>query len=496
LRDAYAEQTRDDASGYVDDRTWNDLGMNEVHARVDTCFTIAGRNELIRSLRHVLPDRDVRNRRMDLMDELANDNRLREKAAVALARVGEERDADPARLLWSDSVGPDKLAPVSVGLALMAALFIVIAAAWNLSLGLIGVAVSFFTNMIFYYTKARHLSTYIPALRVLVRMIEAARELPWQGLGDLPGKVAAAKRASNWLLTGAPSPSPTLSGDITEAILLYIKIYFQIDLIAFNRIAATIVKHRDVFQEIYHGVGQVDAVLALASYRARRKRTCSAIIVDPENGAADAPMSIELDHAYHPLISKAVSNSVTLSAPGAIVTGTNMAGKSTFLRTVGINVLFAQTAGYAFARGYEAPVFRVMSSIEKGDDLEKGKSFYYDEAERIYLMIEQTKEAEPLLLLIDELLSGTNSLERESASVAILHYLAGHNALTVAATHDVAIARGVADQYALHYFTDSADENGLTFDFKIHDGVVESRNAIKLLRLIGYPEDVIRRALE
>lgn len=501
FRDTYAEQTRDDEFGYVDDRTWNDLGMNEVHARLDTCFTMAGRNELIRTLRHTLPNQDLRSRRMELMDTLSKDDQLRGATAVTLARVGEERDADPARLLWSDSVGPDKLAPVSLGLGLMAAAFIVIAAAWNLSLGLIGVAVSFFANMTFYYTKARHISTYIPALRVLVRMIEAARTLPWEGLSDLPGRVAAAKRASGWLLTGAPSPSPTFSGDITEAVLLYIKIYFQIDLIAFNRIAATLQKHREVFQEIYQGVGQVDAMLALASYRARRKRTCQAIIRYPGDearraeNAVDLPMGINLDRAYHPLVSKAIPNSVSLTAPGAIVTGTNMAGKSTFLRTVGINVLFAQTAGYAFASGYEAPAFRVMSSIEKGDDLANGKSFYYDEAERIYLMIEQTKEGEPLLLLIDELLSGTNSLERESASIAILHYLARHNALTVAATHDVAIARGVGDQYALHYFTDNADENGLTFDFKIHEGVVETRNAIKLLRLIGYPENVIRSAL-
>jgi DNA mismatch repair ATPase MutS len=110
-------------------------------------------------------------------------------------------------------------------------------------------------------------------------------------------------------------------------------------------------------------------------------------------------------------------------------------------------------------------------------------------------MINQVDSEVPALLLIDELLSGTNSLERESASVAILHYLNQHNALTVAATHDVTVARGVGDVYGQHFFTDGADENGLTFDYRIQAGVVETRNAIKLLRLIGYPEDVISEAL-
>ena len=119
---------------------------------------------------------------------------------------------------------------ITSGVAWLIVASIVVAAAFNLTLGLIGVVVMFFTNMWFYYRKARHLSVYIPALRILVRMIEAARVLPWDGLNELPAKVAAAKRASGWLLTGAPSPSPTFSGDITEVVLLYIKIYFQIDL--------------------------------------------------------------------------------------------------------------------------------------------------------------------------------------------------------------------------------------------------------------------------
>ena len=490
-RDEYADHTRDDAQGYVDDRTWYDLGMNDVHERIDTCFTMAGRNELIRLLRHALPAEELRGQRLELLNRFADDPEFRTKAAQALALVGEERDADPAQLLWSEEVGPDRLAPVSISLGLTAAAAIVIAATSNVTLGAIGIVVMFITNMWFYYSKARRLSVYIPALRVLVRMIEAAKRLPWEGLDELPSQVAAARRASSWLLTGAPSPSPTFSGDITEVVLLYIKIYFQIDLIAYNRIASTLKRKIHAFRDIYQGVGQVDAMHALASYRARRKRTCDATIT---SGSAE-PMAITLDGAYHPLISKAVPNEVSLAAPGAIVTGTNMAGKSTFLRTVGINVLFAQTAGYAFAKGYSAPAFDIMSSIEKNDDLEEGKSFYYDEADRIYRMIEHTKRDEPLLLLIDELLSGTNSLERESASVAILRYLSEHHALTIAATHDVAIARGVSDRYALHYFTDSADETGLTFDYRIHEGIVETRNAIKLLRLIGYPEDVIESAL-
>ncbi|MFW6292809.1 MAG: MutS-related protein [Spirochaetota bacterium] len=486
-RDRYGELTRDPRLGFVDDRTWSDLGMDEIHDRIDVCFTIAGRNELYRTLRHALTPESVLADRADLMELFASNSAERLRIAQALARIGEERDADPATLLWGEGAQPDDLYPLFIGMCLFSIGAIVTTAAFDLTMGIIAIVVAFFSNMWIYYRKARHLSVHIPALRVLSRMTEASKRLDWYGLPEARKHTGGAKRAYAWLLTGAPSPSPTLSGDITEVVFLYLKMFFQIDLIAYNRIVRTIAKNEEAYRSLYQGIGSIDALFALASYRARRRRTCT---------AAASDRAIRLDGAYHPLIGKAVPNTVALDPPGAIVTGTNMAGKSTFLRMVGINVLFAQTTGYAFAKEYRAPRFRIMSSIEKHDDIEEGKSFYYDEAERIYTMIEETGAGEQTLLLIDELLSGTNSLERESASVAILHYLADRRALTIAATHDVAIARGVADRYSLHYFTDSADENGLTFDYKIHDGVVQTRNAIKLLRLIGYPEDVIETALE
>jgi hypothetical protein len=498
LQERYGEATRDPRCGYVDDRTWADLGMDEIHAQLDICFTMAGRNELYRILRHALPGTNVVRERAALIDLFHDNKERRLEIAEALARIGEERDADPAVLLWGDAVRSDRLFPLFVGMCGAAIAAILITAFLNATLGAVAIVVIFITNMVVYYRKARHLSVDVPALRVLSRMVDTARRLPFYDLPAQSQEAARCKRAFRWLLTGAPSPTPSFSGDIVEMLLVYVKIYFQIDLIAYNRIIRTITAKRDSFQRLYHGIGSIDALYALASYRAMRKRTCDAgaPAADATTSPDVATAAIELQGVYHPLIKKAIANTVSIGRPGAIVTGTNMAGKSTFLRTVGISVLFAQAAGFAFAKRYAAPLFRIMSSIEKHDDLAEGKSFYYDEAERIYRMIEEVGEGAPVLLLIDELLSGTNSLERESASIAILHYLAESPALTVAATHDVAIARGVADRYELYYFTDSADETGLSFDYTIHEGVVQTRNAIKLLRLIGYPEDVIAGALE
>jgi len=513
MRDSYAAHTRDEAAGWVDDRTWTDLGMDGLLERVDVSCTVSGSNELHRILRHALPPIRAVEERAQRSERFTSEQAYREAIAGVLAGIGEERDADPAQLLWGDGAQRNRLFPLFVSMSLLAVMSIVITAAFSLSTGLVMIVVTFLINMWIYYRKARHISVFIPALRILSRMISAAGRLP--GLQEVQRTAAGARGAFRLLLTGAPSPVPSLGGDIIEMLFLYVKIYFQVDLLAYERIVSHIVTNRDDYRALYHAVGSLDAAFALASYRAARRQSCTALpdgttapgdmastpratgpdAEDPSRSSA-RPRTLAVVDIYHPLIEDAVANTVTLTVPGAIVTGTNMAGKSTFLRTIGISVLFAQTAGFAFAREYRAPRFRVISSIEKHDDLAEGKSFYYDEAERIYRMIEEVRTDVPALLLIDELLAGTNSLERESASIAILHYLADRNALTIAATHDVTIAGGVQDRYSLYYFTDGADENGLTFDYRIQEGVVRTRNAIKLLRLIGYPEDVIRVAMQ
>ena len=502
LRRAYTDLTRDDSLGFVDDRTWDDLGMDGICDQMDVCFTMAGRNELYRMLRHSVPKAADARRRREQSAAIGSDPARREAIARVLAGVGEETDADPASVLWSDAVRPDRLYPLFVTMAALAVISVVIAATMQPTLGLICIVVVFVTNMWIYYRKARHISAYVPALRILSRMMTAARTLP--AIVSRAAVPSGARGAFRWLLTGAPTPLPSFSGDILEMLFTYLKIFFQIDLIAYERIVGHILKNRDEYRALYQAVGSVDAAFALASCRARCATVCDAEIADAGKlaGGTVGPAAgsesrlVDMQNACHPLVADPVANSITLRKPGAIVTGTNMAGKSTFLRTVGINVICAQTAGFAFAERYRGVRLTVLSSINKRDDLEHGKSFYYDEAERIFRMIEGADGDVPALLLIDELLSGTNSLERESASLAILHYLAERNAVTVAATHDITIAAGMKDLYELYYFTDSAGQDGLTFDYRIQPGIVRSRNAIKLLRLIGYPESVIEAALE
>jgi hypothetical protein len=495
-RRRYLEWTAIPAGATVDERTWTDLAMDEVYREMNVCFTEAGRNELYRLLHHCLPSESEVEERERLVQALHADAKLRVTLLTELSGVGQEKDANAASFLWGQDINRERLEPLHIGMAIAAAASIVSVFVLGTT-GLLLVAATFVTNMVLYYGKERHLTSLIPSLRLLSRTMTAAGRIAAMA-PPVPGVDVQAlrtridlfrrlKRPFRWLLTGASARGATLSGDLFEIISIYLRIFFAVDLVAYDRIVAVLSRETEAARDLYRLVGRLDALCAVGSYRVHRS--------DQQPFVHTPRAGIEATMVYHPLLERPVANTVTIPPPGAVVTGTNMAGKSTFLRTLGINTILAQTTGSCFARSWRADRFLVMSSIEKGDDTAAGKSFYYEEAERIFRMIEHVGSDIPVLLLIDELLSGTNSLERASASVAILRYLARRNAVTVAATHDVAIPARLGPLYGQHYFTDQAAEDGLHFDYRLRPGIVGTRNALRLLAMIGYPDDLVEEAM-
>ena len=151
-------------------------------------------------------------------------------------------------------------------------------------------------------------------------------------------------------------------------------------------------------------------------------------------------------------------NSIALGPPhGVLVTGSNMSGKSTFLRTVGINVVLAQTINTCLAESYEAPVYHVRSCIGRADDLIAGKSYYLVEVESVLALVKASEQPKPHLFIFDELFRGTNAVERIAAAEAVLAALIGEGKphVVVAATHDGELVDLLQDTYVVCHFGDA-----------------------------------------
>jgi DNA mismatch repair ATPase MutS len=196
----------------------------------------------------------------------------------------------------------------------------------------------------------------------------------------------------------------------------------------------------------------------------------------------------------HPLVPRCVPNDLVTGGHGWLVTGSNMSGKSTFLRTVGVNTILAQALGTCLGTAWRAPRLAVRTCIGRGDNILEGKSYYLAEAEAVRDLLAAAATGVPHLFILDELFRGTNTVERIAAARAVLEALDDGPHVVLVATHDIELIRWLGTRYQPMHFREQVADGELSFDYLLKPGPSSTRNAIALLRHLGYPEGVVRTA--
>ena len=245
-------------------------------------------------------------------------------------------------------------------------------------------------------------------------------------------------------------------------------------------------QHQAELVELLEAFGSLDAVISVASYLEDVPyATVPTLVADRRIAAIGL---------YHPLLSAPIGNPLQLDSRSALITGSNMAGKTTFIRTVGINVILAQTLHICLAEKAILPRAIVRSSIRREDRLSEGRSYYFSELERILEFIRTEGNNRLHLFLIDEIFRGTNTVERIAASTAVLRHL-GQEQMVLVTTHDLELQDLLGNEYDMYHFQERIVEGRCDFDYIIQAGPARSRNAIRLLELSGYPESITREAM-
>jgi DNA mismatch repair ATPase MutS len=252
--------------------------------------------------------------------------------------------------------------------------------------------------------------------------------------------------------------------------------------------------HDDIFT-VHETLGRLDAAIAIASYRASLGGNYAVPGID---FSAHTPY-LRAEGMVHPMLTDAVPNDIDTARP-ILITGSNASGKSTFLKTAALCVLMAQSICTCPARSYTASAFRIYSSMALEDSLETGESYYIVETRSLRRILHAADSTPPMLCVIDEVLRGTNTVERIAASSTVLAALADRGALCLTATHDIELCDLLCDRYTLFHFTETVGEDSMHFDCRIRPGKATSRNAINLLRLLGFDDAIVddahRRANE
>ncbi len=194
----------------------------------------------------------------------------------------------------------------------------------------------------------------------------------------------------------------------------------------------------------------------------------------------------------HPLLPEdhRIDNDFSLQGKGkvAVITGSNMGGKSTFLRSIGVNAVLALMGAPVCADSFSVSVVKLMTSMRVGDNLAENTSTFYAELKKLKTIIEAVNERQPVLILLDEILRGTNSLDRHTGSIALLKQLIRKEAVAIVATHDVELAKMEDERpQAIHnyHFDVQASGDKLYFDYQLKTGICKSLNASILMKNIG-----------
>ena len=472
---------------HIDNQTWQDLTMDEVYELLDRTLSKPGEFMLYHILRTPSFDEKEIRKRSKTIEVFREKKQLREELQFLLYTLGREKGNGVISMLWGEEMKIPTGSMIFYVMSIFAVLSIASIFVVGVGTGVLMIGTMFLCNLLLHGLAKKTINSDLNSIGKIGDFIRTAQKIKLVNEPELEAEINSLKKSyerCGYISKRTPSLGRIEGVDMFAD---YINIFFLAEEISFFSVAKGINKYREELKNIYRIIGKIDAYISLASYRDEIKD-----FVEPEFVTSGS--ELEIVDGKHPLIEAAVANTIKLERGGIVLTGSNMSGKSTFLRMLGVNALLAQTISMCLAKSYKASLLKVLTSISPSDNIMGGKSYYLGEAEALLRIIKTTEDMVPSLCMIDEIFRGTNPIERVSAAAEILDYLPDHNAMTIAATHDIELTEMVKNHYECYYFTEDVGENGLIFDYKIRKGISRTRNAIKVLKFIGYPEEIIERA--
>ena len=235
----------------------------------------------------------------------------------------------------------------------------------------------------------------------------------------------------------------------------------------------------------FNAIAEIEVVNTFATLSFNHPEWCYPAI-------ADEHFTLKAEDVGHPLIpeQQRVNNSFGIEGGARVdlITGSNMAGKSTFLRSLGINMILAYAGAPVCAKNFTVSISKLMSSMRVTDNLAENTSTFYAELKKLKSIIDEVNKHENLFILLDEILRGTNSLDRHTGSAALIKQLIKENAVALIATHDVELAKLEKDlpsNISNYHFDVQVAGEELYFDYKLKQGICTSLNASLLMKKIG-----------
>lgn len=475
----------------LSDKTCNDLDFDELFAFLDRTNSRIGRQYLYNRLRTISINSKQTELEEDIISKLYNDVNLRISTQKRLEKLKNYNAYYITSLFQENHIDPPKWF-LAVKLLSFTSLMSLILGFFNPMFFMV-LLVVFIVNLGIHFWNKQNLAQYVNSIPQLLKLSNvAAHLLANEDLKKINPKLPESIKVINEVKQRMSffQLETNLQGEfhtIAWAFFELFKTLFLLEPLLLFGILKRLNTKRNEIENVFEFVGTIDVLISIASLRKGLKVFCKPVINDNNE--------IIANEIYHPLIKECVTNDVKISKKSVLLTGSNMSGKTSFIRAIGLNIITGLTLNTCFAKSISFPLTRIFSAIRISDDLMNDKSYYFEEVLTIKdMIIESTCEARNLFLL-DELFKGTNTVERISAGKAVLSSLAKNDNIVLVSTHDIELADMLSKQYELYHFSEVLNNKNIGFDYKLKEGKLINRNAIRILQINDYPDDIITEAI-
>jgi len=488
----FRNKDNSEAFQILSDKTCNDLDFDDLFRFLDRTNSRVGQQYLYNKLRTVKLDEKQTNLDEAIIEKLTNDSVLRVSIQKQLENLN-HKDAYYITALFQDKhIKAPKWFGFIPALSFASLLFLVLSF-FEVKFLLVLLVVAVINFLIHYWNK-NNVVEYINSLPQLLKLNSIASQLfKVPALKELNPKLSTSiklidevKRRMSFFRLEAK-----LQGDfvmIAWSIFELVKTAFLLEPLLLFNVIKRLDNKRGELEDVFQFVGHIDMLVSIASVRNGLEVYCIPTITTNEN-------TIVAKEISHPLILECETNDISITDKSILLTGSNMSGKTTFMRAIGVNIITGLTINTCFAKSFEFPLVKLFSAIRISDDLMNNKSYYFEEVLTVKEMILESEKEETNLFLLDELFKGTNTVERISAGKAVLSTLAKNKNIVVVSTHDIELTDMLSNEYELYHFSEVISNNTVGFDYKLKNGKLKNRNAIRILEINEYPTEVVQEAL-
>jgi hypothetical protein len=474
-----------------------DLDLDDVFAYIDRAASKPGQQYLFKNL-HAPEISETHFAAIEKqVDIFKNDADLREKTEIKLSTLNNDdayylpelfskkQDSlfDPATQFYIRMAGPLVVALIFGFTMVPNPVYILL------------LVVCIIANLAIHYTNKTKMIRYTRSLPQLLHLYKVSgwlfdNELIAQNeeIKESLDQMAKLKKSLSYInVQNKVAADPT---DISLLFAEWIKILFLLEPLGFIISIKRVNEYPEAIRTLFEAVGRLDMAISILSIRDGLPYFCKPQFVNQDE-------EIVIKDLVHPLVENCVPNSITIdNQHGVLITGSNMSGKTTFIRTIAINALLAQTINTSFATQYKAPPLQILTSINMSDDLGGQTSYFQAEALSIRNIIRDCETGKPLnsLVIIDEIFRGTNTIERIAAAKAVLSYFIENKHFVLVSTHDLELAGLLGSDYRVFSFEELSGDDRLTFDYKLKEGLLKNKNGIAVLKGLDYPQNIIEEA--